>query len=949
MTESQTGNMGTEKMDEAPEEDKKKVTHAPKKSESMYISAHKSKSGSYKSVTKVGSRSKVDLKNAPKSGHDIKTTTSSKQFKKRKRAAEFSTSEEKILEIPSSIEVINSSSEESSSEEEKEIVRKSKPKMKKGKIGAQSEEALAKRGKKESAAVKGVKLKLEGDEVVKEGEMTEDELVAEFIKSKAGHYKPPPPLPDPAVLLEEAMIKLVKKPNMKKEEIEEIRIQQEAEIARKIEQEVQKRADELERVMENERREQIDAQLRADQLEKSVIMTQEVVHHFRETLRTEKELREWELYLQCRKLPNPAFCNDMTTFLRMWEENMTVITIPEASETTKQCLELISDLEEVIALATEDDQHKLPNWFWIRQLFRDQQTVCLDIATYRLMKNVGKNMNRVNIPIADYNFKDDYSTICVWLRVQNPIPLTNPRRPPRPRIIITFEKIHNFKLMLPYVLDCHEKAVRVMYLRYDHQSDTCENSKPPTFPPSFDLDMLQTFKNEWRTKLKYKYERRDRQQPPSKDDPEYENWVPEQEEFGPDEEYPFVPYKHLIPSPNEYVAILEEFRYNQEKKAFLDLVPVETEALNLRKFSILGGIFAVHYICQPPQPSTFATMTHIYEARLFIPQELTYVKFFAEYDPPIEYLFVDPNARKQPTPEYVEEYQMQQDALNTLIMIGLKIPQGVIFLRQPEVYVWLEDEKYWTNKYIHYSHFDQESQRIEFRSQKFGLFALATPRYGHLPYKCWEIKPEIDGSVTISIVASVLILEFIVKDGLICLSLIENCPRRNALQDKLFEYKQFHMLKKMLKNHGVDIFPEADSYFYVEGGLEKHWPTEKHLYTNMAALCGSFNFAWSKWNAAQSRKSFVVQMREYAPKKRKQKSFTLMMASSLKAVYLKCAEDTEEFSPEPMEGIKFSADLYNLMKSTVSMFLRNTIEDYSKMNIHVLTDFLVSTRLMSFC
>lgn len=79
---------------------------------------------------------------------------------------------------------------------------------------------------------------------------------------------------------------------MKKEEIEEIRIQQEAEIARKIEQEVQKRADELERVMENERREQIDAQLRADQLEKSVIMTQEVVHHFRETLRTEKELRE---------------------------------------------------------------------------------------------------------------------------------------------------------------------------------------------------------------------------------------------------------------------------------------------------------------------------------------------------------------------------------------------------------------------------------------------------------------------------------------------------------------------------------------------------------------------------------------------------------------------------------------------------------------------------------
>lgn len=71
----------------------------------------------------------------------------------------------------------------------------------------------------------------------------------------------------------------------------------------------------------------------------------------------------------------------------------------------------------------------MTNWKWVRILFREQQAKSLDVATYRLLRNIEKNLNRIDIPTADYRYQDNNLALCLWLRIQLPIPLPNPRRP----------------------------------------------------------------------------------------------------------------------------------------------------------------------------------------------------------------------------------------------------------------------------------------------------------------------------------------------------------------------------------------------------------------------------------------------------------------------------------------------------------------------------------------
>lgn len=69
--------------------------------------------------------------------------------------------------------------------------------------------------------------------------------------------------------------------------------------------------------------------------------------------------------------------------------------------------------------------------FQVRQLFRDHQKENLEVATYKLLRNIEKNLRRIDIPTADFDFADENINLSLWLRVQLPIPLPNPRRPPK--------------------------------------------------------------------------------------------------------------------------------------------------------------------------------------------------------------------------------------------------------------------------------------------------------------------------------------------------------------------------------------------------------------------------------------------------------------------------------------------------------------------------------------
>ncbi|KAJ8958390.1 hypothetical protein NQ318_002172 [Aromia moschata] len=242
---------------------------------------------------------------------------------------------------------------------------------------------------------------------------------------------------------------------------------------------------------------------------------------------------------------------------------------------------------------------------------------------------------------------------------------------------------------------------------------------------------------------------------------------------------------------------------------------------------------------------------------------------------------------------------------------------------------------------------NEEKGMVSFRTGAFGIFGLAALRYANLPYQAWEIRPEEDGTVTFQLTTAVLFLEFNVKDGLICITLLKNSPNK-SLKSLTGTYFKFHKLKRILKETGVDIFPEYDAFCYVENSCEKHWPMEKHLYHNMAELCNMFNFTWSRWNLTAGRRTVVMQMREYAPDKPKQKNYSMLLVTPLKATYVDCTEVSQFFNEEEIEGMRFCADLYSLMKATCSITLRKKIEAVSWETVYALSNLLVSTRVLSF-
>lgn len=193
--------------------------------------------------------------------------------------------------------------------------------------------------------------------------------------------------------------------------------------------------------VEKQKLEILEQQAREEQLSKSLEVIQDIINFNRELSKTEKENLEWQLYVDCGRLPNPFLCDQMNTYLHLWSLKIQETTIEDASKRTYDVMKLLYDLEDLIDNAADDENKQtVENWKWIYSLLNEFQTLSLNVATYKLLKCVEKNMNRVDIPTAEFNFRDDYMDISVWLRVNLPIPLSNPRRPPKPRVDIPFPR-----------------------------------------------------------------------------------------------------------------------------------------------------------------------------------------------------------------------------------------------------------------------------------------------------------------------------------------------------------------------------------------------------------------------------------------------------------------------------------------------------------------------------
>lgn len=738
-----------------------------------------------------------------------------------------------------------------------------------------------------------------------------------------------------------------KKPSKKEkarltaELLEKLRLEQELEAAKMAELERQRFEEEKRLALKKDEEETAEQRIREIHLTESVEAMTDIINFYKELAKIEREDMEWHLYIDCGRLPNAFMCDQMNKYLHIWEKTIENTTIEEASRRTVDVVKLLEDLENILDTINENEIGKIENLKWIRQVFRQYQSRSLNSVTYNILRSIDKNLRKIDISTADYNFNDQYITLSIWLKVQLPVPLPNPRRPPKPRLDVIFPNM-NMQVLFPTSLQCNNMAIRAMYLKYDHLSDQCETFRSATVPPQLKQDLKIATRKEWRVKLKYKYNNRDdipvkrseNNDSTSEDGSEDTNSESEEDAI------PSVPYKKLEPSPNEYaLARDEEFYSKMRKKFFIDL---PANIINLRKYTIIGGVFHLDLLYQPPQPQNFINI-NMNITGLSLPKKLATVPCSVIYVPPKP---LEPGVRRLPE-EIEEEMKKQDEEMEKLMLITVTWPQDVIFLELPIVCQWSNDEKRWEKSNVHDLKHIEEKSTLTFRTGVFGTFGLACLRYANLAFQAWEVKPELDGSILVQITAAILILEFNVKAGMVCLSQLQNSPNE-ALDDILGVYMKFYKLKRTMKEAGVDIFPEHDAFCYIENTCEKNWPMERHLYFDIARLGNCFNFAWSRWNIAAGRRNIVLQMREFFPSKMKQKTHMMLLVTPLKATFIDCTEVSQMFSDAVVENMKFAADLFNLIQLTSMLPTRKRIQGIQKETVFTLAQLLIAIRPLSF-
>ncbi|XP_076379526.1 dynein axonemal intermediate chain 7 isoform X2 [Megalopta genalis] len=547
----------------------------------------------------------------------------------------------------------------------------------------------------------------------------------------------------------------------------------------------------------------------------------------------------------------------------------------------------------------------------------------------------------------------------------------------RKAIEVAFDEI-KLTVKLPVDLDCHRMAIRGLWLAYDHYSVETESRRVPDLPAelrnSWDKppDLLEFARTEYREKLRIWEEQAEERRlrldekktilekienPPAlpsarrggkrgkkqKRPKSAKNNASEFEQtldrFLPTDGE-LLPY---LPTPNEVVRQREEENRKEVRK--LLFTRCGKNEVNLRKYTVLGGVFRVDLIHQPPQPKDLGEDTSL--TTLELPKEPRFAVFSRRYEPP------QPAPDSERTPEVIEaEMKALETAMESLLLITVQLPDTVFWFEPPLVAHWIPEKKVWSTRDIHDIKYNEEKQTIAFRSGKLGVHGLAANKFANLPFQSWELKPEVRkngrnfGGVVLNVTAATIQAEFV--EDRVCLNSFAG-GSSTPLKQMLGEFLELDTLIERMQRIGCDLFPERDAASYLKGLPMKHPVAEKHLRDCMALLSTGYVFAWSRWNATRSFWEIVVQFKEVHGCVAKERTNLTLLVTPWRTMRVRCTEVSPEFSDLPLEDEddKFYADLYQLAMNTAGIKTRILIEQISFKLVSTVAQLLERTNVIS--
>ncbi|XP_069178268.1 dynein axonemal intermediate chain 7 homolog isoform X2 [Procambarus clarkii] len=334
--------------------------------------------------------------------------------------------------------------------------------------------------------------------------------------------------------------------------------------------------------------------------------------------------------------------------------------------------------------------------------------------------------------------------------------------------------------------------------------------------------------------------------------------------------------------------------------------------LNLRRYRIQGGVYTIDLLEVPPQPRVIAdcTITQVEEVC-----SVAQVHWVAQYNPPAA---PEGAGQRRRDPEAVEQEMRQlEKELQKLLLITIKLPDSAFWFEPPQMVLWDDAKKCWSNEYFHDVKYNEDQCVMQVRTTRLGVMGLAMNRFANLPFQSWELKPEGGRAVTLTLIAAVVVAQFTIMT---------------------------------LQFYGINLFPDRDSYCYIDGLPTKHRPTEQHLYRCMALVAPTVHFAWSRWNLLAGTTKLVFQMKtKKLAADDTQMGQPLVLVTPQKTSVLQCTEISQAFSNNDQDPSKYYADLYQLVLGEVGEGARRMLEDASPVFIHTIHHMLKSASVISYC
>ncbi|XP_037792261.1 axonemal 84 kDa protein-like [Penaeus monodon] len=325
---------------------------------------------------------------------------------------------------------------------------------------------------------------------------------------------------------------------------------------------------------------------------------------------------------------------------------------------------------------------------------------------------------------------------------------------------------------------------------------------------------------------------------------------------------------------------------------YTDTAPGE---LNLRRYRVQGGVYTVDLLEVPPQPRVLA------------------------------------------------------DCRQSLILLIHRLPDSAFWFEPPQMVLWDENKRCWSTDYFHDVKYNEDQCVMQVRTMRLGVMGLAMNRYANLPFQSWEMKPKGASSVSLTLIAAVVVADFTITEGQVCLANLQD-GARTALSHLYGKNMKPGALIKTLQFYGINLFPDRDSYCYIDGLPTKHRPTEQHLYRCMALVAPAVHFAWSRWNLLAGKTKLVFQMKtKKLVTDESQVGQPLVLVTPQRTCVLECTEISQSFSNNPEEPNKYYADLYQMVLGDLGSSVRQTVEAASPVFIHTIHSMLKSASVISYC